>query len=48
MGREEGERRSLKENIGKKSKWNLELACKGCGWINVLPRSQDGTDISRE
>ena len=44
---EEGGLIAPKETVGKNSRKNLELDCKGCGWITVLPRSQDGTDLYR-
>ena len=46
--REEGDLRDLKETLGKKAKRDMERACKGGGWIDFMPSSQDGTDISSE
>ena len=40
--------RDMKATVINKSKWILEWAIEGGGWITVLSRSQDGTDISRE
>ena len=40
--------RALKETVVKKSKWKLERSCEDDGWLTFLPRSQYGTDISRE
>ena len=48
LDREERALRVLKETLGNKTKRKLERACDGGGWITVLPRSQDGTDLSRE
>ena len=45
---EERELWYLKATEGKKAKRNLEWACKGGGWLTVLPRPQDGNDLSRE
>ena len=48
VDREEGGLRDLEENVGKKSKHNLECSCEGRGWLTVLPRSHYGTEIYRE
>ena len=48
VDREEGGLRALNATFGKKAKHKLEWACKGGGWLTVLPISQDGTDLSRE
>ena len=42
------ELRSLKANVGKKSKRNLDQTCEGGGYLTVMPISQDGNDISME
>ena len=39
--------RDLKENTVNKAKRNLERACKGGGYFNILTSSQDVTDLSR-
>ena len=39
--------RALKATLDKKTKRKLERACEDNGWLTFLPRSQDGTDISR-
>ena len=38
----------LKANTENKSNKNLEQARKVGGWLIIIPRSQDGTDLSRE
>ena len=48
MDREEGELRDLREAVCKKAKRNAERACKGGGFLTVLPTPQDGTDLSRK
>ena len=48
VDKEEGDLRSLKAALGKKAKRKLDQAFKGCGCINVLPRYQEETGISRE
>ena len=48
MYREEGWLKDLKETVGKNAKCNLGRSYEGDGWLTVLPRSQDGTDLSRE
>ena len=48
MDREEGELRGPKATLDKKAKQKLERACEVYGWITILPRYQDGTDMSRE
>ena len=40
--------RALNETVVKKSKRNLERACKGGGGTNIMPSFQGFTDISRE
>ena len=34
--------------MGNKAKRKLKRACEGSGWITVMPRSQDDTDIPRD
>ena len=38
----------LEATVGKNTKRNLERACESGGCITVFPRSQYGTDLSRE
>ena len=40
--------RDLKANLGKKARWNLKQAYKGCGWPTVLTILQDVTYLYRE
>ena len=37
----------LKATLGKKSKWKLEQACEGGGWLTILTKYHYGTGISR-
>ena len=47
MEREEGGLRYLKENVGKKSKQNIERSCEGGGFLAILTSCKYGTGTYR-